>query len=241
MNLPGLPPDFQLPEDPGERLAWMKNFAEKLPQVAERLGVSAEDVAMVQSGYEQFRAAKEAEDKARLKAVERKLCNVPDAWPPPATLHDLMRKIPAIEEPQRTRMLEEIELWSGGIARAGSPRPAPQVSGGYFTMGLVLRITLPEPCRWSRIYCRKAGVAAWRLLAITQGDFRLYTSPESQEEEEEKLEGNLEFLVIGALAREDLQVNFDEAWGAPSEVLTMAVPVEYPVPAALVGNPAAGH
>src|SRR5712672_2825042 len=25
MNLPGVPPDFQLPEDPGERLAWMKN------------------------------------------------------------------------------------------------------------------------------------------------------------------------------------------------------------------------
>ena len=35
MNLPGVPPDFQLPDDPGERLAWMKNFATKLPKYAE--------------------------------------------------------------------------------------------------------------------------------------------------------------------------------------------------------------
>ncbi|HYR57743.1 MAG TPA: hypothetical protein VEO95_03895 [Chthoniobacteraceae bacterium] len=235
MNLPGVPPDFQFPEDPGELLAWMKNFATKLPGYAEKLGVSVEDLAIVQSTYEQMRAAKAAEDEVRLRVVERDLCKVPDAWPPPATLHDLIRKIPAIEEPERTRMLKEIERWSGAIVRAGSPRPVPTLSGEYFDRGIVLRLTLPERCRWGRFYYRPAGEGAWRLLAITGQDYTLNTDPESQKDEKEKLEGNVEFVVIGVLAHEDPQVGFGDAWGAPSEVLTMTVPKEYPVPAAQRG------
>ena len=70
MSLPGVPPDFKLPEDRGELLAWLKNFATKLPLYAEKLGISAEDLAEVQRTYEEVRVAKEAEDKARLKVVE---------------------------------------------------------------------------------------------------------------------------------------------------------------------------
>ena len=81
MNLPGVPSDFQPPQDPGDLMAWLKNFAEKIPKYAAQLELTAEDLAMVQESYDTMRAAKEAEETARLRIVEARLCTVPDGWP----------------------------------------------------------------------------------------------------------------------------------------------------------------
>jgi hypothetical protein len=227
MKLPGMSDDFQLPEDRGELMAWLKNFATKFPQFAPQLDVSPEELAETLEACEKIRAAKEADDAARLKKVERRLCAVPDAWPPPRALHELMRAICSIEEPQRTRMIEEIELWTGGIERAGTPRLAPVLRGEYFDEGIVVRfMPLPAPCEWARVYSRQRGESVWELECIVAQDYYLSTKPEDREEGEPLLEGVMEFIAIGVPPGEDLMKA--EPYGAPSEVLAMAVPAEYP-------------
>jgi hypothetical protein len=216
MSIPGESPDFELPEDEGEKLAWVKKHVEALPGLAERLGLTPEQVAKARAGYEGMRALQDAVDKALLNLIAAKLSRVPDG------------------EPQRQRMLEELDRWCAAVVWAGSPHAAPKLSGGWFVDGLVLRVTPPEPCRWWRISYRPAGQVPWRFLAIMRKDhYYLTTDPAEEAEGEEKLTGRLEFTAIGLLPREDLQARIGDEWGAPSAVLTLTVPQEYPVPEAL--------
>jgi len=102
-----------------------EEFRGEAARSAESLGLSPEMLAQVRDTYVQLRAIKEKEDAARLKRMEQRLSAVPDGWPPPPALNALMKRVPFIEEPERTRMLEEAECWTAAIVRAGTPRLAP--------------------------------------------------------------------------------------------------------------------
>ncbi len=223
MNLPGVPPDFKFPEDPGELLAWMKNFAEKLPKYQEQLEISDADLLSVEMMWDEMREAQEAVDKSRLEWIEAQLCRVPDGWPAPPVMRELIHKIPAIEQPTRERMMEELVRWCAAIMRAGSPKAAPVLRGEYYDKGIVLQVTLPEPCVWRRYYRRNAGEDAWQFLAINGQDYYFATDAESQAANEEVYGEVVEFMAIGMLAASSPEAGFGEVWGAPSAVLRMEV------------------
>lgn len=222
MSLPGVPDDFKFPEDPGDLLAWMKNFAKKLPLYAKQLGVTDAELLTVEMMYDEMRESKDETDKLRLKVVKQKLCNVPNGWPAPPVMMELMEKIPQIDEPKRTRMIEEVESWCGAIVAADSVRPLLVLVPGYFDRGITLTPTLDAPCEWVRYYYRKAGAAAWDLLCVTRGAYYLHTD-RTPEEDEEVLEGMLEFMAIGMLGNDDVSKAPQELWGPPSAMVRMAV------------------
>lgn len=230
METPDETPAFQFPEDPGERMAWMKNFVEKAPKYVRELGITQAEIDEMQRMYGAARAEKDVEDAERLRQIERRLCAVPDGWPAPPVLMELIKAIPAMDEPARTRMIEQAEAWGASIARAGSPLIAPRIWSGYFDQGLMIEFELPPQGKWAHMYFRGAGEMVWRFLCTVPRRYGFFTNPAERDEADGPLPECIEVVAIARAAGEDARRGYGEFMGAPSNVLMLPVPTEYPVP-----------
>jgi hypothetical protein len=177
----------------------------------------------------------DAIERQVLATIGRVLCAVPDGWPPPPALRQLLDRVRCTDKPMRWMMLEEACRWVDAIKRAKSVQVAPVLRGGYYADGIVIQHAIPEPCAWIRMYFRKRGRARWHLLGIHGGTaWHLETTPEAQQANGDEWDGSLEFVAIGMLPAENSRQAPEFEYGAPSNVIAVPVPREYPVPAAML-------
>lgn len=215
--------EWQLPEDPGELQAWLDNFVEKLPQYADKLGVTPEELARLR---ETRLAHRHWVHESVLEALtiqrQRLKAACPDEARWPAVFEDGWRRLPVIREPERSQAARLLATWITGIERAYAGAVRPTLTGGQFAEGVEVKFDVPKPCDSTAVYHRLKGRAKWEILLryTHPGSKRLHTTPEYLETAEEKLwpGRTLEFVAVGW---------FEEAaFGFPSE------PVAVPVPAA---------
>lgn len=212
--------EWEPPSDPGEFAAWLDNFADKLPQYADKLGISPAELAQVQAAREFTRQELFAATQQALSGLATRLQAVCPAERWPGVFKEAFARLPVTREPDRSQMLRLLENWIAGVERAHGADVRPVLTWNYFEQGIDLTATIPKPCEMSGIYYRIKGRAKWEFLIRNTGTRkRIYTTAENLDEPERTLwpGRTLEFVAGGW---------FEEAaFGFPTEPVAVPVPV----------------
>jgi hypothetical protein len=216
--------DWDVPLAPEDWVHLLDSLVEGLPHHARRLGITPEMAALLRQQREAFRTARHgAMEEKRAELHGRLLAHAPEArWP--MALREAFARLMITREPDRTRLIEIIEAWVGGVERAHGGELRVKVRPEFWAEGIDLVMERPRLCDMVNIYSRVKGKAAWQLQCIdTQTRHRMLTSPQEGEEPGENWRGKtMQFVAVGAMEFQLI--------GWPGEIVEVVVPTEYPVP-----------
>jgi len=218
--------EWEPPEDDAEFAAMMDQFAKGLPNVADQLGLTPEEVKRVQEERDAFCAAHEKEVSLRFDDLTRRLAKFRPRAEWPAVFAEAVDVWLLTPEPRRTRWLELLEKWFAGIRRVQGKEVRAVLTSDFFKQGIRLHYPFPEGTDCVSVYFREEGAVGWEFLCATsQPTYYLFTQPDAGHADRPKPGTVLEFVCIGG-------TGIKNPLGFPSEIMRVRVPVEYPVPGA---------
>ena len=216
--------DWNVSLPPEDWVRLLDDLVENLPQHAKRLGITPKMAAEMRRQREAFRAERNGAMQLALEGLRARLAaHCPETrWP--VLLRESFARLLITREPVRTRMVEVLEDWIAGIARASGGELRVGLKPGFFKDGLRFEFDRPRLCDAVSLYWRRKGRASWQFLCTdTQLAHCVFTAPAKDDlpEDKERRGSTMQFVAVGCLDWKPI--------GWPSEIVEVVVPTEYPV------------